>query len=78
MGSAARERLYRYAVGVGDGPVNPKSDYCNGCERTIRLRKDGTFQAHNVRTLSLRCPGGGLTPQETAERDLWNLHGKRA
>lgn len=79
MSRADRERLYHFAAGVGDGPVNdPASDYCNGCERAVRLRKNGTFQAHNVRTMSLRCPGSGLTPQETLERDLWNLHGKRA
>lgn len=48
------------------------SDYCNGCERTVRLRKDGTFQGHNVRTLGLRCPASGLTPAEAKRRNLWD------
>lgn len=71
MSRATRERLFHYAAGVGDAPLS--SDYCNGCERTIRLRKDGTFQRHNVRTMGLLCPGSGLTPAQARERDLWGL-----
>lgn len=45
--------------------------YCNGCERTKRLTKNGRFQRHCVRTLGLLCPGSGLTPAEANKRNLW-------
>lgn len=55
------------------GPMKTMTDsaYCNGCERTIRLKKDRTFQRHTVRTLGLLCPGSGLTPTDANSRNLW-------
>lgn len=41
-----------------------KSAFCGGCERTMRLRKDGTFQRHCIRTLGLLCPGSQKLPDQ--------------